>query len=500
MSEPNDGTPNTPVPVDPELVAAQNRTKLEVWQARQEAQLNFDRERLVAEIEMRRAQTAAELAAAVDSGLTAKLAMARAIALADIAPAGFAAERKPTGEPREGAVETAAANIVLVMEMGQMLGFNGLQSLMHMQVIKKNVSLKPTSARGMMRSRKIRIRDEWTYSNTGFPIACKTSAIRPDDDADGLPWDEWEYRIEDAAAMGLCAITKDDNGTIVGVRARSKQGEPQNWEKTTKTMLMWRATSALTRAYYSDITGGMAFESDFEPEHAGPAAEPAPAPAGLLDALQKVAATRTDNPGGSYDPTADLALFSDADPWWSHAGAQVTRRTKKQMAADRLAAAGGDDRIPQPPENPNAGTVWENPDVSASMSRPDPADIRSGVTNDPFAVMGADLAEPDPKPYEPEPMDVDNTFGADEVKPDVLPGFNPDDDTTWPEPDENWSPSAQAEPENKEQLLARLTQTIEAIGRPREDLLARFYVLRGGRTEDDWTEDEIRDVLRTLNQ
>ncbi len=492
MSEPTDPQTQQPTsPPDPELVRRRQEVQLEVWSAQHRATAEMQNERLRAEIEMQRAQTAAELAAAIDSGLIQQLAMARAIAMSDIAPAGFAAERKPTGEPRDGAVEVAAANIVLVQEMGKMVGFTGMQALWHMQVIKKNVSLKPASARGLMRAKRIRIRDEWTYSETGFPVKCTTSAIRPEDEEAGRDWDVAEYTIEDAAQFGLCSIQRNDAGVITGVLARSRQGEPQNWEKITKDMLMWRATSRLTRAYYSDITGGMYLETDFEDEAAGGVPGPAPEPPkAVTDMLRQVAADRTDRNGSAYDPSTDLTLFSEDDPWWKHADAKVGRRNRKQMAADRLheAMQSGDTRVPAPGAFDNLTTNLTGQDADAVTDILPPS-----VEEEAYREVKANMAAT----AEPLPLDL-----AADVGPPVEPPplFADADDTTVLDPPADWQPSPRNRPETREDLLARLDVLLEALGRPREEALARFYVLWAPRREDQWTDDEIRRVIDALNQ
>lgn len=471
MSEPTDPQASK---IDPELVAEKQRFQLEVWQERQRS-----------EVAIRKAQADAELAAAVESGLYQRLAWARAVAQSDLVPAGFRARRNPAGEFYPGEVEKAAASIVLAQEWGEAIGLGGMKALMHLQVIEGNIGVKPASARGLMEARGVIIEDEWTYSAHGEPISCTTTALRPGREKPN----EATYTIEDAVRDRLCTVERDEAGEVTGVRARggSNKDKVLPWEKRTKDMLMWRATSRLVRAHYQDMVGGMDFTTDLEPE-----TEEAPAPPPLSDAasaaIQKVASQRADRNGGGYDPTNDLALFSDDDPWWGHAGAQVTRRSKKQMAADRLKAAldAGDERVPTPPSGAPDAEERRDDDLS-TMHRPVDFD-----------------AEPEPEPIEmspggfitevvhdPEPETLDLEPGAAVVE---------EDGVLWPEPDPDWTPAGPQAPPTREELLAQLDQVIEAIDRPREEILARFYILFGGRHEQDWTDDEIRDTVRNLNQ
>lgn len=477
MSEPND--PQAP-PIDPELVRARQQTQLEVWQENQHAS-----------VEIRRAQAEAELHAAVESGLYQRLAWARAVAQSDLVPAGFRAKRKPTGEFYDGEVEKAAASIVLAQEWGDAIGLGGMKALMHLQVIEGNIGVKPASARGLMESKGVIIEDEWTYSDYGEPVGCVTTALRPGREKPNTA----EYTIGDAERDRLCTTERDDTGQVKAVRARGGANKDKvlPWEKRTKDMLMWRATSRLVRAHYQDMVGGMEFTSDMEPE-----TEEAPPPPPLSDAaagmLQRVASQRADRESGDgYDPTADLALFTADDPWWNHAGAQVTRRSKKQMAADRLATAerAGDDRIPQPPTGEPEMEIDPETGLPATMVQPVDFDDSPETTTpgNPNPIEARLAEEPiETSPPEPEAL----TLPVDQG---VLEG-----EEGWPEPPADWNPAGPPAPETREQLLTRLDDTITAIDRPREEVLARFYVLFGGRHEDSWTDDEIRDTVRRLNQ
>lgn len=496
MSEPTD--PQAPPAPDPELIRRRQETQLEVWQARQHA-----------EVEIQRARADAELAAAVKSGLYERLAWARAVAQSDLVPAGFRARRKPDGSFYDGEVDKAAASIVLAQEWGEAIGLGGMKALMHLQVIEGNIGVKPASARGLMAGRGVIIGDTWSYSESGEPIKCVTTALRPGRDEP----DEAEYTIEDAVRDRLCTVERDEHGQVTGVRARGGVNKDKvlPWEKRTKDMLMWRATSRIVRAHYQDMVGGMDFTTDFEPE-TEEAPTPPPMSETLSGTLQRVASERADRNGGGYDPTADLALFGENDPWWNYSGAQVTRRSRKQMAADRLSAAmqGGDSRVPPPPTGDGLPETMTRP-VDFDDSPEEGRDLRTGVVNDPFARMGSDLADPEQAaafdremrtPYEPETLpDIDPEIaGPPGGNPLSHPGFDPNDESTWPQPDENWTPNAPPAPETKEQLLARLGEVIESLGRPREAVLERFYILRGGRIEEDWTEDEIRDTIAALNR
>ena len=473
MSEPND--PQAPQ-VDPELVRARQQTQLEVWQERQRSQ-----------VEIQRAQADAELAAAVKSGLYERLAWARAVAQSDLVPAGFRAKRKPTGEFYDGEVEKAAASIVLAQEWGDAIGLGGMKALMHLQVIEGNIGVKPASARGLMESKGVEIEDTWSYSVHGEPIRCVTTALRPGREKPN----EAEYTIEDAVRDRLCTVERDDAGEVTAVRARGGQNKDKvlPWEKRTKDMLMWRATSRLVRAHYQDMVGGMDFTSDMEPE-----TEEAPAPPPLSDAasaaIQRVASQRADRNGDGYDPAADLALFNDADPWWNYSGAQVTRRSKKQMAADRLTEArgAGDERVPKPPiREPDIVFTDESSDANLEPE----IDPESGVP----ATM---LRQVD---FDAEPETIDGQLVEEPPAEPKWDGPDPgEDETLFPDPPADWTPSGPPAPETREQLLARLDDTITAIDRPREEILARFYVLRGGKHEDEWTDDEIRDTVRRLNE
>lgn len=480
MSEPN--APQTP-PADPELIRQRQEIQLRGWERNN-----------LSEIEMREAQQrfelerrAAELRIADETGLTARVLLARHLATSNLVPAGFRAGKNSWDVPTERDIERAAASILLAQEFGRHLGFEGIQSLQHLQVIEGNIKVKPSSARGMMRSRGIQVEDVYTDDPvTGFTVKCVTRARRPkpaevlktlpEDASENdyyQAWDESEYTLEMALRGGMISeVRTDPQGNIVGVTARDSNNKPKPWERFTRNMLTWRATSFLVDRFYSDITGGMGTAEEGMDDIAAPVVRADQPPT----EVQRVTAARGDR-AGVYDPAEDLARFSDDDPWWNHADANVSRRSKKQLAADRLrdAAAAGDSRVPARPRLPE------------TMTRP--VDFDDPEETEPLTQV----------PMRPADESPDAAFDA-ELRAPAVDGPPADnlftDDELLPEPPEDWTPTPRTAAETRQDLLDRLNAALE--GRDREKALARFYVLRAPRREDEWTDDEIRVVLEQL--
>ncbi len=322
--------PETPQAEPDDLDRRHKEMRLELWEARQRAELEV--------------YTADQHALDVEQPTTARqrLAYARELARSGLVPAGFRGGAKPQDVLNERQERVAAASIVLAQEWGTQLGFSGLAALQHLQVVEGNLGVKPKSARGMIQAAGHDLTDECAYSPAGFPVAWTVTIRRLTNGTLGPP-KSVTFRLEQALRGKLISkILRDEAGNIVGVEARSERGNPLPWELYTEDMLQNRATGRLANLYASDVTGGMDITADWPEPPARPGgAEPTTVVAERLASVEP----EPDPDGDDYDPGPDLDLIAQATgksppPWWEHADAParlgVKRRSKVQLAADRL--------------------------------------------------------------------------------------------------------------------------------------------------------------------
>lgn len=133
------------------------------------------------------------------------------------------------------------ASVLWAMEYGRALGLDVVTTITTIHVIKG----KPTQSADLMLSRtrsaghKVRIRQE--------PGSCTVSIWRSDDpDFENVI--TWTY--DDAVTAGLCEIKNNRPWS------RSKNGEPQNWEKYPRAMLRARAIAECVRSACPEVLHG----------------------------------------------------------------------------------------------------------------------------------------------------------------------------------------------------------------------------------------------------
>jgi hypothetical protein len=140
-----------------------------------------------------------------------------------------------------------ASSVLWAMEYGRALGLDVVTTITTIHVIKG----KPTQSADLMLSRtreaghRVRIRQE--------PGSCTVSIWRSDD-----PEFEnvitWTY--DDAVTAGLCEIRNNRPWS------RSKNGEPQNWEKYPRAMLRARAISECVRSACPEVLHGAIYTAE----------------------------------------------------------------------------------------------------------------------------------------------------------------------------------------------------------------------------------------------
>lgn len=373
-----------------------------------------------AEVELYRLKQA-ELAydVAMPTTLRERMAYARSLASSGLIPKAFRSSRG--GE--EGLKETVA-NVLLATELGNTMGLTPLQALVQVNVVegKPGLGAEAQLAQVLQAGHDIYVDEDRSDRTKATVVAQRTGQDRVH---------TFTYTLDDAVAAGLCRIVEDKP------YARSAGGQPLPWETSTPDMLVWRAVTRCCKRLFPDVVGGLASVDD-EPGTQYGQGVAAPAAA----ATPPARATRA--PAGNDSVEADLALFSDTagnGPWWAHAGATVRRRSKLQLAADRLqdALAAGDDRVPTPPapeDIVDAEVVDDGPAVAEPTDAPpteaEPTDAEVVVDGAaeaqelerhlaavPSEAVPADVEEPPSDPW------VDTTTGEvldDQAQADATTG------------------------------------------------------------------------------
>lgn len=303
---------------------------------------------------------------AVPDTLRERMAYARALSQSGLIPRAFRSQR-----PGEDGVRETTANVLLATELGRELGLSPLQALTSVNVVEGRPGL---GAEAQLARILDAGHDAW-IDEASDGTQATVHGVRYHDGEPGRQ-QSFTYTLEDAQRAGLCRIVDGR------AHARSKSGNPLPWETATPDMLVWRATTRMGKRMFPDVVRGLAVSDGGEGEHYAPArvttAEQAPP--------RRVDALNHQDP--SKDTVeADLALFPDGR-WWEHAGAQVRRRTKLQLAADRLmdARMSGDGRVLMPDAGP------EPVDAEVVDDTGQPADV----------VLDGPL--PDDDPYDTQPV------------------------------------------------------------------------------------------------
>lgn len=350
----------------------QRITDPEIERKRELMRLDFQQERAMLQLQRERMDLEA-LDCDPTQAMTPRAALAYARLLVDAAPTSFRGGAKAGAELSEAQREKGAHAIVLALGLGRHLGWPGEVALMHMWVIEGNVTLKPKSARSLLIGKGCRFRDTVEVNEYGVPISHTIRFRRPDWDED--EWESETYTIHDARRARLVDFVLNESGDIVDLRARTSgpNGTPKPWELYPKDMLKWRATGRVVDSYALDLTVGLNVGTEGD----DPYSERARSDNQTHEwreqrATQRVASSREvvppePPPGAIYDPSEDLALIEEktgSRDWRPHVGAQVRRRSKVQLAADRVAEWWR--------ENPGEGYVLLSGVLAAAATEEDP--------------------------------------------------------------------------------------------------------------------------------
>lgn len=423
-----------------------------------------------AEVELYRLKQA-ELAYDVDmpSTLRERMAYARSLASSGLIPKAFR-----SGRGGDDGLKETTANVLLAVELGNTLGLSPLQALCQVNVVEGKPGL---GAEGQL-AQVIKAGHD-IYVDDDASDATKAVVVCQRDGQDRVH--RITYTLEDAIRGGLVRIVEGQP------YARSSNGKALPWETSTPDMLVWRAVTRACKRVFPDVVGGLAAVDD-EPgtQYAPGASSPAATPTAPARATRAPAATDS--------VEDDLALFSDTagnGPWWVHAGATVRRRSKLQLAADRLAdaLAAGDDRVPPREDIVDAELVEDQPVAEPAQADPTPAPEPATVVD-----VGAEAAElrthlaavPD------EPVHADPVEGeAQDITPaDADPWTEPADD----QPVVEDPPAEPTAPADRAELWAQVEALAKARDKTVPQLMAR-HVLATRVNPEDMTADQLQAFL-----
>lgn len=255
--------------------------------------------------------------------LRERMAYARSLASSALIPKAFRSNRGGDDGFRE-----TTANVLLAVELGNTLGLSPLQALCQVNVVEGKPGL---GAEGQLAQVLKAGHDLYVDDSSDRTQATVVAQRKGSERVQRIT-----YTLDDAVAAGLVRIVE---GRPYARSATANK--PLPWETSTPDMLVWRAITRACKRVFPDVTGGLAVVDD-EPgtQYAQGAA--------TTTAAQEAPA-RASRPAATDSVVDDLALFTEqTGPWWQHAGADVRRRNKLQLAADRLAEARkwGDDRVP----------------------------------------------------------------------------------------------------------------------------------------------------------
>lgn len=321
-----------------------------------------------------------------------RLAYAAEMAQSGLVPRGFRAGAAPDAILNPVQLQRAAASIVLAQEMGEALGVRGAAVFQALQVVEGQVGLKPDYARGRLIEAGYQIEDVEVSNPHGFPVSHTVRVTDPNGKVQAV-----SYYLGYALRGGMLDSVQLADGTVVnpgqpfahseviGVRARSKQGKALPWESFTHNMLRHGADREYIRRYALHITGGMI------PLSAGFNDDDAPVPVRAV--AEKLAMpAEVDRPpvDREYDPQADVDYIRErtgSGDWRAHAGATVRRRSRIQMAADRVAAWAA--------EHPGEAAALEVAEKLAAQTEPVDVEVAG---DDPVATQPSGAPNPDDDP------------------------------------------------------------------------------------------------------
>lgn len=429
----------------------------------------------------------------VPTTLRERLAYSRALAGAGIIPKAFRSTR-----PGEDGAKETTANVFLATELGAVFGMHPLTALGSINVVegKPGLGAEAQLAQALEKGHDLEVASDESTDQVGVVYVQRRK--------DGQPVGKRHrvtFTIEDAVRAGLCRL-------VDGVAyARSSAGKPLPWETSTPDMLVWRAVTRACKRYLPDVTAGLA-AYDGEPGDQAPAGRPAAASSSSTTAEQVQPPARVQPAPADDTVQADLELFTDrTGPWWTHAKAEVRRRSKLQLAADRLQAAHdrGDDRVPTPtaPEVVDAEVVDDT-----GQPAPVPADEPAAEPELATVVdVGAEAAEleqalaeqapglslvPDAPTDEAQQVelghaDTDQLLGDPSL--DAVPGAGDE-----PLPDDEDGSAEDVPGDRRAQLWAEVEALAVARDKSTTQLLGR-HVLATRKNPEDMDADDLQAFL-----
>lgn len=166
-----------------------------------------------------------------------------------------AAELVPSGL-RGGSVDGTAAKIFIATETGDMLGLHPMAAIGGIDIIEGQPTVSPQLALGLIRKAGHKPRIIETGTVEDGDLKCVVTLIRGDDPDDVITK---SYTLHDAARAGLCTYALDPQTGKWVVTARSRAGNPLNWEKYPADMCQWRAVGRLMRAGAGDVLLGVSY-------------------------------------------------------------------------------------------------------------------------------------------------------------------------------------------------------------------------------------------------
>lgn len=163
----------------------------------------------------------------------------------------------PSGLFDKATAAPSPAKIFLVLETGAMLGLHPMAALQGIDVIEGKAAISPQLFTGLVRKAGHRLRIQESGSIGAGDFRVEVALIRADDPEFPITasWD-----MDDTVSAGLVDSYKQDpeSGRWV-IKARSRNGNPLNWEKYPKDMCQWRALGRLARRGGADITSGVGY-------------------------------------------------------------------------------------------------------------------------------------------------------------------------------------------------------------------------------------------------
>lgn len=158
---------------------------------------------------------------------------------------------------RGNTVDETAAKLFIALETGDMLGLHPMAAIGGIDIIEGQPTVSPQLVLGLIRQAGHKVRIDETGSVETGDLKVTVTVIRTDDpDAPIVK----SYTLHDALRAGLLdSYTIDPATGLWVVRARSRNGNPLNWEKYPADMCQWRAVGRVMRAGTSDILLGVSY-------------------------------------------------------------------------------------------------------------------------------------------------------------------------------------------------------------------------------------------------